>query len=173
PGLTTPVSIVFDDASSFRILGAGGADLSGPQPYSDGDDIEFNGWRVSISGQAEAGARFDIAPNPLGVGDNTVALQLAGVATRDLFNGGLASLRDLEAGLISQVGVTARQAGLSLDAQTSLREQTALDVQSVSGVNLDEEAINLMRYQEAYMAAAQAISVADSMFQSVLDAMRG
>lgn len=172
-GLTTPVSIVFDDASSFRILDTGGADLSGPQPYSDGDDIEFNGWRVSISGQAEAGARFDIAPNPLGVGDNTVALQLAGVATRDLFNGGLASLRDLEAGLISQVGVTARQAGLSLDAQTSLREQTALDVQSVSGVNLDEEAINLMRYQEAYMAAAQAISVADSMFQSVLDAMRG
>ena len=63
--------------------------------------------------------------------------------------------------------------GVSLDAQAARRDQAALDVQSVSGVNLHEEPINLMRYQEAYMAAAKAISVADSLFQSILDAMRG
>lgn len=173
PALSDPVSIVFDDPATFRILDAGGTDLSGPLAYSDGGDIDFNGWRVRISGQPEAGDRFGIAPNPGGIGDNTVAQRLAGLVSEDLFEGGLASLRDLEAGLLSQVGVTARQAGLSLDAQTALREQTELDVQSVSGVNLDEEAINLMRYQEAYMAAAKAISVADSLFQSILDAMRG
>lgn len=172
PALSDPVSIVFDDPATLRIFDAGGADISGPLPYSDRGDIDFNGWRVQISGQVQAGDRFDIAPNPAGIGDNTVAQQLAGVASEDLFQGGLASLSDLEAGLLSQVGVTARQAGLSLDAQTSLREQTALDVQSVSGVNLDEEAVNLMRYQEAYMAAAKAIAVADTLFQSVLDAMR-
>ncbi|MGD8976887.1 MAG: flagellar hook-associated protein FlgK [Gammaproteobacteria bacterium] len=173
PALSDPVSIVFDDPATFRVLDAGGNDLSGPLSYSDGGDIDFNGWRLNISGQVEAGDRFDIAPNPAGVGDNTVAQGLAGLVSDDLFEGGLASLRDLEAGLLSRVGVTTRQAGLSLDAQTALREQTALDVQSVSGVNLDEEAINLMRYQEAYMAAAKAISVADSLFQSILDAMRG
>jgi len=46
-------------------------------------------------------------------------------------------------------------------------------MQSVSGVNLDEEAANLLRYQQAYMAISQMIRVADSCFQSVLEATRG
>jgi flagellar hook-associated protein 1 FlgK len=46
-------------------------------------------------------------------------------------------------------------------------------LQSVAGVNLDEEAANMVRFQQAYMAAAQMIRVADTIFQSVLEAVRG
>ena len=55
----------------------------------------------------------------------------------------------------------------------SSRTKPTTSLQSVSGVNLDEEAANLVRYQQAYMAIAQMIRVADTMFQSVLEATRG
>jgi flagellar hook-associated protein 1 FlgK len=52
-------------------------------------------------------------------------------------------------------------------------DESVDSLQSVAGVNLDEEAANLVRYQQAYMAAAQMIRVADTIFQSVLEATRG
>jgi flagellar hook-associated protein 1 FlgK len=52
-------------------------------------------------------------------------------------------------------------------------EEAQDSMQAVSGVNLDEEAANLLRYQQAYMAISQMIRVADSCFQSVLQATRG
>ncbi len=170
PGLSTPVSIVFDDPSTYRILDSGGAVLVGPTAWAAGSPISFNGWSVDVSGMAAAGDRFDVAPNPSGVGDNSVARELADVARSGLFGATGASLEDLQSGLLSRIGVATRQAGLSLDAQSALRQQTELDIQSVSGVNLDEEAINLIRYQEAYAAAAKAIGVAQTLFQTILDA---
>ena len=56
-----------------------------------------------------------------------------------------------------------------LSAQTALREQLELDVQSVSGVNLDEEAVNALRYQEAFMASSKIVALADELFISILN----
>ena len=72
-------------------------------------------------------------------------------------------------------GVDARpqQAQNGLDAQTALLNQSIASQQNVSGVNLDEEAANLVRYQQSYQAAAQVISVASTLFDSVLAAMQG
>ncbi len=58
-------------------------------------------------------------------------------------------------------------------AQKVVSEEAQEAMQPVSGVNLDEEAANLLRYQQAYMAISQMIRVADSRFQSVLHATRG
>ena len=44
---------------------------------------------------------------------------------------------------------------------------------SISGVNLDEEAANMLKYQQAYQAAAQLIRVASTLFDSLLSAARG
>ncbi len=52
--------------------------------------------------------------------------------------------------------------------QQALREQAEIDVETISGVNLDEEAANMLRYQQAYLAASKVISVADGLFQNLL-----
>ena len=58
-------------------------------------------------------------------------------------------------------------------AQTAVNTQAQTAVQSVSGVNLDEEAANLMQWQQAYQASAQALSVANTLFTTLLDSVNG
>ena len=53
-----------------------------------------------------------------------------------------------------------------------MTDQAELAQQSLSGVNLDEEAVNLIRYQQAYQAAAKAISVANTLFDEILAVVR-
>lgn len=172
PALADTVDIVFDDATTFRIFDSGGADLTGPIAFSQGDEISFNGWRFSLEGSPAAADSFSVMPNVGGTGDNSVARRLLAVARDGLFGGGNTSVEDLQSGLLAKVGIATQQAEVSLQAQSAVREQAEMSVNSVSGVNLDEEAVNLMRYQEAYQAAAKAIAVADSLFQTVLDAVR-
>jgi flagellar hook-associated protein 1 FlgK len=71
--------------------------------------------------------------------------------------------------IVSQVGNTARQTDVTAKAQQNLIAQTKQAQQSVSGVNLDEEAANLLRYQQAYQASGKMMQIASTLFQSVLD----
>ena len=75
-------------------------------------------------------------------------------------------------GITGRAGSEARHAGLSLEAQDAIHAQVIAERESVSGVNLDEEAADLLRYQQAYQAAAQIIKTADDMFQTLLGAVR-
>ena len=70
------------------------------------------------------------------------------------------------------MGTDARHANLGHEAQTAIHAQAAAARESISGVNLDEEAADLMRFQQAYQAAAQIIATADTMFQTLLSAVR-
>ena len=72
---------------------------------------------------------------------------------------------------MGDIGVKTNQAQVSAAAQKVVYDESVDSLQSVAGVNLDEEAANLVRYQQAYMAAAQMIRVADTIFQSVLQAV--
>jgi flagellar hook-associated protein 1 FlgK len=173
PGLQQAVDIVFDDASSYRIYDAFGTDLTGPLAYTSGADISFNGWRVRISGPAEAGDTFSISATAPGSGDNGNAIALSGIRSRGFFDGGRTSVNDSIGNMIATVGGASLQSSQNLAAQTTLRQQLELDVQNVSGVNLDEEAVNALRYQEAFMASSRLIAMADDLFLSVLNAIGG
>jgi flagellar hook-associated protein 1 FlgK len=70
------------------------------------------------------------------------------------------------------VGSSARQADYAAEAQLVIHDQALAARDSISGVNLDEEAADLMRLQQAYQAASQIIATADSLFQSLLGAVR-
>ena len=83
------------------------------------------------------------------------------------------SLNGAIGGLTTTIGSAARQADYAADAQQVLYDQAQAARDSISGVNLDEEAANMLRFQQAYQAAAQVISTADTMFQSLLSAVRG
>ena len=141
--------------------------------YTSGTDIEANGWRVQVSGSPVAGDSFTVSDNVSGSGDNRNALKLADVLNQPVLNGGSASLNAAAGQFIGSIGVQTNQAKVSSAAQKVIYDEGVSALQSVSGVNLDEEAANLVRYQQAYMAAAQMIRVADTIFQSVLSAVRG
>jgi flagellar hook-associated protein 1 FlgK len=74
--------------------------------------------------------------------------------------------------LIARAGSAAQQADLAMQAQAAIKTDAEAAMAAVSGVNLDEEAANLLRYQQAYQAMAQVIGVADSLFQSLISALR-
>lgn len=170
-GLLQPVEIIFDDPTTFRIYDLGGTDLSGPLAYTNAADITFNGWTVQISGSPEATDRFSIAPTVAGSGDNANGLAMAGISAQGVFANGQVSIEAVGASMLTSIGSAAARSGQELIAQRSLLGQAELDMESVSGVNLEEEAANLLRYQEAYMASSKIISIANDLFQTLLGAV--
>lgn len=160
-----PVTIAFDTPTSYFVSGVAG----GPFAYTSGASITVAGWTVQITGQPAANDAFIVASTPAGSGDNRNAVALASVAQQGLFAGGTQSVSDLGADIVATVGGTANRARNEIKVQEVLREQAEVDVENISGVNLDEEAANMLRYQQAYLAASKVIGVADSLFQNLLN----
>ncbi len=170
-GLLQPVEIIFDDPNTFRIYDLSSTDLSGPLAYTNAADITFNGWTVQVSGSPEATDRFSIAPTAAGSGDNANGLAMAGISSQGVFANGQVSIEAVGASMLTSIGSAAARSGQDLIAQRSLLGQAELDMESVSGVNLEEEAANLLRYQEAYMASSKIISIANDLFHTLLSAV--
>jgi len=97
---------------------------------------------------------------------------LGAIDQRGVLNGGTQSITNGLSGLTARVGTEARHAELGLEAQSAIHQQISAERESTSGVNLDEEAADMLRFQQAYQAAAQIITTADNMFQSLLAAVR-
>jgi len=133
-------------------------------------NINFKNYARGMSVQLTRGdqiaAASATAANP-GPGDNSNALALAAlrVDSTALGNGTMATAYN---SLVGTVAAYASEAELSRNAYETLTQQARDAQQAVSGVNLDEEAVNLIRFQQAYQAAARAISVANSLFDEVL-----
>jgi flagellar hook-associated protein 1 len=162
--LRAPVTIQFLTANTYSINGAGSF------AYTDGGNIDINGWRVQISGSAQVGDTFTVSDNTAGTGDNRNALLLSDALKAPVLNGGTTSLGSAVGEFVGGIGVATRQAQVNRDAQNVVYEESLASKEAVSGVNLDEEAANLLKYQQAYQAAAQLIRVADTMFQTLLAA---
>ncbi|WP_372013701.1 flagellar hook-associated protein FlgK [Pseudoxanthomonas sp. 10H] len=158
--------IEFLDAGQFTIDGAG------PFAFAPGQTISANGWSVTLDGAPAAGDQFRIVRTGPRSGNNGNAALLANLDDARVLNGGTISLNGALGGLTTMVGSAARQAQYSADAQQVIHDDAQAARDSISGVNLDEEAANMLKLQQAYQAAAQIISTADTMFQSILNAVR-
>lgn len=167
PALQDPVTIEFLDPGNYSINGAGSF------AYTPDAPIEVNGWRVDISGAPAAGDSFSVTSNVGGVGDNRNALALSDALDGGIFSGGTVNVQERFESLVSEVATATRRSGINLAAQNVITEQAVIDQLSVSGVNLDEEAADMLRFQQAYQATAQMIGVADVLFQTVLSVTRG
>ncbi|MCB1756614.1 MAG: flagellar hook-associated protein FlgK [Gammaproteobacteria bacterium] len=172
PNLTDTVEIRFNNPpDTFDVINTSdGSTIAGGVSFTKGEAIEYQGWRVEITGEPASGDTFSIEFNAGSTGDNSNGQLLANLQS-DLLIGGTSSLLDGYSAFISQIGSNTRQAGINKDAMDSLLEEAQASRESVSGVNLDEEAINLTRYQQAYQASAQIIAAADNMFQTLLGAI--
>ncbi|MDQ6619005.1 MAG: flagellar hook-associated protein FlgK [Pseudomonadota bacterium] len=138
-----------------------------PVPYTAGATISF-GPRFTISGTLADGDSFTVAPNSGARGDNRNAQLLASLARSNVV-GGTQSVHAAYGELVGSIGSAAQQAQVENDAQTHLLHQAQSAQQAASGVNLDEEAANLQRYQQAYLAAGKLMSVAATLFDSILN----
>jgi flagellar hook-associated protein 1 FlgK len=91
---------------------------------------------------------------------------------KPLLEGGTASLMQSVGGFVGQIGQATHEAQINRDAQVAVRDEAKTSRDNAQGVNLDEEAANLLRYQQAYQAMSQVIKVASTMFDSLLNATR-
>jgi flagellar hook-associated protein 1 len=105
-------------------------------------------------------------------GDNQNALLLADLENASVAAGGTMSFREMYQAMIVELGVDASAATVENDSQDTLLSQVTQLVESVSGVNTDEEATTLLEYQRAYQAAAKVITITDEIMASTIDMIR-
>ncbi len=170
--LQQTVTITFNNPpTTFDVAGTGTGNPTGVA-YTSSGSITYNGWTIQIGGTPAAGDVFTVEANTGGVGDNRNALLLAGLQTRNTLQNGTASFQSAYASFVADAGVQTHQADISQQAQKSLLDQATAQRDSLSGVNLDEEAANLIKFQQAYQAAAQVIATSNTLFDTLLGAVR-
>lgn len=168
--LQQPLTITFHAPydGQYDVAGIGAGLPATNQAYAAGADISFNGYTFQISGSPAAGDIFTITSNLNGSADNRNALLLGVLQTRNTLENGSASYQSAYGQLVSQIGNKTRELEVTSKAQANLLTQTENSMQSVSGVNLDEEAANLMRFQQAYQASSKIIEMSNTLFDSIL-----
>jgi len=164
--LLTTVDIEFTSATTYSVNGAGSF------TYTPGSAIDVNGWRVQVNGAPAVGDRFTVRSNAGAAGDNRNAFALGDALRTNVLDGGTKSAFSAIERLTADVGLSTRTAQVNLDAEAAIHDADLAARDSVQGVNLDEEAANMLRYQQAYAAAAQIISAAQEMFDSLMNAVR-
>jgi flagellar hook-associated protein 1 FlgK len=164
--LLNTVNIVFTSASTYSVNG--GADIA----YSAGGNIDVNGWRVQIDGQPAVGDTFTVRNNAGAVGDNRNAFALSGAMRAGVLENGTVSATAAVERMTGNLGLQTRAAQMGRDTESSVHDSDIAARDAVSGVNLDEEAANMLRYQQAYAAAAQIIAVSGQMFDTLINAVR-
>jgi flagellar hook-associated protein 1 FlgK len=174
PNLQHKVTLSFTSATSFDVVDVtAGATLASGVSYTSGADISYNGWTTRIRGTPANGDSFSVEQNVNGVADNRNIALLGTLQTRNTMNasaGGsaTATYQGAYAQIVSAIGSKSNEVAAIGAAQQSLADQSTAALQSVAGVNLDEEAANLLRYQQAYQAAAKILDIASKLFDEVL-----
>lgn len=163
---TLPVTVTYGGVSTTYPAGA-------PITYTSGATISVGGSSFVLSGTPANGDQFSIAPGTsAGAGDNRNGLLLANLQT----TGNVAMMGSTSKNtyttafsqMVSSVGNKARELKVTGEAETKALSQATAAMQSESGVNLDEEATNLIRYQQAYQAAGKMMQIASELFDVLL-----
>lgn len=154
--------------------------LSTPIKYTPDEDLVlspiFNGNKIAVTaklkGELVAGDSFVIEFNDNAIGDNSNMLALAKLHRANNLIEGRVNYNQAYAELVSRVGTRTHELDVNADAQQVLLNQSIEAKESVSGVNLDEEAANLIRLQTQFKANAQVISSTDQMFKDLMSVFR-
>jgi flagellar hook-associated protein 1 FlgK len=181
--ITTPITLKFDKASGnlsgfpadkpVTVTSSAGVKTTYAAgatniPFTAGSSYNVSGMNVKLSGVPGDGDTFTISKNTDASGDTRNAALLAGLQTKNILNGGTATFQSAYAQLVSFVGNKTREVKVNADAGATLLAQVTASQQDVSGVNLDEEAANLLKYQQAYQAAGKVMQIAGTLFDTLL-----
>ena len=179
PAAQDPVRLTFDGAGqvtyqTYDHLTSTWSAASPPMDYTPGQPIIINGWSITLTGTPAAGDTVDVA-NALDFGE---AFRLnAGNAgafldlrDKKVFDQGT-TLSDGFSAAMAVVGTRTQSVQLAEKLSSTVAKNLEMDRTAVSGVNLDEEAARLLQYQQAYQASSKVIQIAQSLFDSVLNAV--
>ena len=185
-------NISFDaTASNYTVTDEQTGAVAAAGAYTSGSPIVFDGIQVTITGPVAPTDTFSVSPltnaiqnfgvaitdpnqiaaassNTALPGDNTNATAIANLAQSSISTLGNSTFSDYYNGLVAQVGTQSAAASNSLTFDNNLLTQIQTNQQSVSGVNLDDEATNLLQYERSYEASAQIIKVTDELVQTVI-----
>ncbi len=165
PNLLAGATIQFTSPTTYTVNGGAS------NTYTPGGNIAANGWQVQITGTPAAGDSFTVQANTGGGGDNRNALASAALQNQGVLAGGTISVNGAVSALITGIGGQAQQVNSAQTAQSSVNAQALQTVQSISGVNMNEEAANLLQWQQAFQASAQAMSIGNQMFTNLMSAL--
>ena len=166
-------TVTFGAGNSYTVKNGGGTQVASGT-YTSGTPITFQGAQLTLTGSPAAGDTFTVGPNsPANTGDNSNLLAMTAALSASALNGGAASVSGAANSLVSQIGVITQQAQNNATAQQTVNQDATTARNNVSGVNLDQEAANMLRYQQAYQAMAQVITASGQMFTSLINAIQG
>lgn len=197
PGsLSPPIEIRFITPTMYRVFdmsgGGAGVQIGPDQSYdpnagaksvfpitgvvnTQGPGTSLNtiydpGYRVSITGSPQANDVFSIDYNHDAINDNRNANLLTNLQTEKLMSDGSATIQESMSQLVGEVGSIASRSESNYEANTSLLRSLEAKRNNVSAVNKDEEAAALIKFEQAYQAAARLISVSQTIFDSLISA---
>ena len=128
--------------------------------------ISFQGLEIKLSFSPNIGDSFQVDGNHDGLGNNINMLDMVDLAKKPVISGKTLANTYIEQ--INNVGNLAQQATITQQALTVVNDQAVAARDKVSGVNLDEEAASLIRYQQAYQASAKALQISGTLFDSIV-----
>ncbi|MDE2451357.1 MAG: flagellar hook-associated protein FlgK [Gammaproteobacteria bacterium] len=171
--LSDTYTVTFGAGNAYTVKNSSGTTVSSGT-YTSGNPISFAGAQLTLSGSPANGDTFTVGPNnPANTGDNSNLLAMATALSASALNGGTASVTGAANSLVSQVGVITQQAQNNATAQQTANQNATTALNNVSGVNLDQEAAQMLQYQQAYQAMAQVIQASGQMFTSLINAIHG
>ena len=129
--------------------------------------MDFN---ITTSGTA-TGERFTFDLS-FAEGDNSNAVEMAKLSDAKLMNNGTGTLNSVFENTKLDIGSQTKSAEVRVGSATAIYQQASNRVQSESGVNLDEEAANLLRFQQSYQASARIMTTAQTIFDTLLSSVR-
>jgi flagellar hook-associated protein 1 FlgK len=163
------INVVFSsDASSYTLVDVATETNIASGTLSGDGSIQHNGWKVSFDGVVQANDTFAVRGNQYLAGDNRNLLQIIELQGDKTIFDGRGDFTEVYTDIIGDLGNAVVQAAVSRDAQQIIVDQAQQKRDETSAVSLDEEAANLLRFQQAYQASAQVISTANKLFDTIL-----
>ena len=169
--LLNPVTITFNNPpGTFDVFDTvQGVALATNVAYTPGMNVAFNGWQVQLDGSPAAGDVITVEENTSASSDNRNMLSLIALQSTGILDGNNTTFQRDYSALTTAVGSTTQQVKINLQVEQSLLTSTQAERESISGVNLDEEAADLIRFQQAYQAMSRVVQTAQTLFQTLLD----
>ena len=130
--------------------------------------ISVDGMSFQLTGQPSDGDTFKLSLNSAGTADGRNALALGQLQTKNTMAGAKATFQGAYAQLVANNGIKTRELKVTGDAQQAVLDQAQATRDSLSGVNLDEEAANMIRFQQAYQASAKLLEIGKTLFDTIL-----
>jgi flagellar hook-associated protein FlgK len=167
--LEPPFRVEFVESAGelrYRLIDTGTATVLHQSRFDFAAGIVHGDVRVRFDLAPQAGDVFEFVPNLDALGDNNNLRRLAALENQSLFRG--QTMRAFYVNEINKIGTASQLADMTASADEIVYNESLEKRASVSGVNLDQEAADLIRFQQAFQAAAQVIQVASRLFDALL-----